>query len=223
MSATLSCSLRVIDACEAPISNSPCAGCHAGCCRAYAVPLTGRDIFRITAELRLPFWRFVCRWADPAGAIARGIAPHFRFDDDPTTPYVIALLQNESRAFPGTRKCVFLDEAATADGAPRGHCSIYKQRPIACRVFPARLDEQGNLAVHSELEPSGEQEQTAYSLCPKSWSTLDLDPRESLTNLRTCASEMELFRQIAARWNDEPGPWPLFPQFLELIYGALTK
>lgn len=220
MSATLSYELPVVDS---PTAASPCAGCHAGCCRAYAVPLTGRDIFRITSELKLPFWRFVCRWADHSASISQGIAPHFHFDDDPATPYVIGLLQNESRTFPGTRKCVFLDETTPAGSAPRGRCSIYAHRPIACRVFPARLDDQGGLAVHTEFEPPGDREHAAYALCARSWTVADLDPVESLSNLQECSAEMDLFHQVAARWNDEPGPWPLFPQFLEFIYGALAN
>lgn len=221
MTSTLRCDLPVL---KTSGSSTPCDGCHAGCCRAYAVPLTGHDIFRITTERKIPFWKYVCRWADPAGQISHGIAPHFFFDDDRAIPYVIGLLQDESRVFPGTRKCVFLDEMAAADGLPRprARCSIYEDRPVACRVFPARLDEAGNLAVHEKLERSGEREHEAYTLCPRTWSVADLDPREATTSLAECAAEMELFRRVAARWNDEPGPWPLFPEFLRFVYQALS-
>ncbi len=221
MSMTSTFSLPVI---ESPAASSPCAGCHAGCCRAYAVPLTGRDIFRIVTELKIPFWRFVCRWADPSGAIARDIAPHFRFDDDPRTPYVICLLQTESQLFPGTRKCCFLTESGPSGEAARGagRCSIYGHRPVACRIFPSRLDELGELAVHEVPEPSGEMQHAAYELCRRPWRVSDLDRDFALQNLRDCAAEMELFHTIANRWNDSPGPWPLFPDFLELIYTALA-
>jgi Fe-S-cluster containining protein len=175
-------------------------------------------------ELKIPFWKFVCRWADLSGAISRGIAPHFRFDDDPQTPYVICLLQNESRLYPGTRKCGFLTESGPNAGAPGGggRCSIYEQRPVACRVFPARLDELGELAVHEVPETAGEFPHEAYALCPRPWSVSDLDRETALQNLRECAAEMELFHAVANRWNDSPGPWPLFPDFLELIYTALA-
>jgi Fe-S-cluster containining protein len=209
---------------EAPASSSPCEGCHAGCCRAYAVPLTGRDIFRIVTELKLPFWNFVCRWADPLGAIARDIAPHFYFDDNPQTPYVICLLQNESRLFPGTRKCRFLDESSAAEASHgvMGRCSIYEHRPVACRVFPARLDELGELAVHEVPESPGELQHAAYELCPRPWSVSDLDSQAARQNLRECAEEMELFHSIGSRWNENPGSWRLFPQFLDLVYRALA-
>jgi Fe-S-cluster containining protein len=221
MSMTSTFPLPVI---ESPVTSSPCTSCHAGCCRAYAVPLTGRDIFRIVTELKIPFWKFVCRRSDPSGAISRGIAPYFRFDDDPRTPYVICLLQNESRLFPGTRKCGFLTESGPSAKAPRGigRCTIYAHRPVACRVFPSGLDELGELAVHEVPEPSGEFQHEAYELCPRPWSVADLDRDAALQTLRECAAEMELFHAVANRWNDSPGPWPLFPDFLELIYTAFS-
>jgi hypothetical protein len=204
--------------------SSPCAGCHAGCCRAYAVPLTGRDIFRIVTQRKVPFWKFVCRWADPSGRISQDIAPHFFFDDDRQTPYVITLLQTESRVFPGTRRCVFLNETEPSGGAPRGkgRCTIYEDRPVACRVFPARLDDAGNLAVHAVPAPSGESTHAAYQLCARPWSVADLDQDDAIKNLQECAREMDLFNAVARRWNDDPGPWPLFPDYLELIYTALA-
>ena len=208
---------------EAP-SASPCDGCHGGCCRAYAVPLTGRDIYKIVAELEIPFWDFVCRWADPAGDIAQNISPHFYFDDNPQTPYVICLLQNESRLFPGTRKCRFLNESAAADASHgvQGRCAIYEQRPVACRVFPARFDGLGELAVHEVPAAPAASEQAAYELCPRPWSVADLDSRTARRNLRECAGEMELFHSIASRWNENPGSWRLFPQFLDFVYRALA-
>ena len=208
---------------EAP-SSSPCSGCHAGCCRAYAVPLTGRDIFRIVTQKQVPFWRFVCRWADPSGRISRDIAPHFFFADDRQTPYVIALLQTESRVFPGTRRCVFLNESGPAGnaGGTTGRCAIYDNRPVACRVFPARLDEVGALAVHAVPEPTGESAHPAYKLCSRPWSVEDLNRDEALKSLKECGREMELFHAVARRWNDDPGPWPLFPDYLEMIYAALA-
>jgi Fe-S-cluster containining protein len=221
MSVTSSVSLPVI---ETPDTPSPCTGCHAGCCRGSALPLTGRDIFRIVTELRVPFSRFVRRWADPSCVLARGIAPHFFFDDDRQTPYVIGLRHTESRMFPGTRKCVFLEESP-ADGnasRPTGRCSIYERRPVGCRVFPSRLDEAGAWGTRAPPEPADERLHEAYRLCSRTWSVFDFDLEGALNDLRACRSEMELFHAIAHCWNAQPGPWPFFPDFLELIYTALA-
>ena len=64
---------------------SPCEDCHAGCCRSFAVPVSGADIMRIENGLGLSFWDFVCRWEDPDGRIALNYAPHFFFEDEPET------------------------------------------------------------------------------------------------------------------------------------------
>jgi len=221
MSLTSSGTLPVLGVPGAP---TPCTGCHAGCCRATAVLLTGRDIFRVVTDLKIPFWKFVCRWADPASTISRGVTPQFFFDDDRLTPYVIGLLQTESRAFPGTRKCVFLEEPAPSDNSPRatGRCSIYDDRPVGCRIFPATFDEAREFGVNAVPESVGERQHEEYRLCPRPWSVSDVDPEGALRNLRECQSELELLSAIARRWNDEPGPWPFFPDFLDLVYTALS-
>ena len=43
-----------------------------------------------------------------------------------------------------------------------------------------------------------------------------------LHDLRACRTEMELLHAIAHCWNTQPGPWPFFPDFLELVYTALA-
>ena len=60
---------------------APCQSCHAGCCRSFAVPITGADIVTIERRFGHSFWDFVCRWVDPEGKIARGRVPHFYFAD----------------------------------------------------------------------------------------------------------------------------------------------
>ncbi len=222
MSSTLSISLSVLDS-SAP--STPCVGCHAGCCRAQVVPLTGGDIFRIVTQLKVPFWKFVSRWADASCAISRGVAPHFFFNDDRRTPYVIGLLQTESRVFPGTRKCGFLGETTSTNAAPQGtgRCLIYEHRPLACRIFPSSVDEAGDMRALAVQRSPPELRHAVYDLCPHPWSISDIDPAAALQDLRDCADEMERFHAIAHRWNDQPGPWPMFPDFLELIYTALAR
>ena len=99
-------------------SNHICESCHAGCCRAFAVPVTGDDILRIERDIGLEFWDFVCRWADKDGQIARNHAPHFHFSDEPQTPFVICLAQEQSLFLGETAKCRFLVECPPDDEAP---------------------------------------------------------------------------------------------------------
>lgn len=201
---------------------TPCGGCHAGCCRAFAVPLTGSDVVRIIQEQRHSFAEFVCRWADLDGSISRQIAPQFRFEDDPETPFVIGLLQNESSAFPGTRKCRFLIETAehTGTGTSRSTCSIYESRPAACRVFPFRFEPSGSVGIQPDVTKNDGKSIPA-SLCPSAWNVSAEQRWQAEIDLGDCLQQMALFRLIAERWNAEPGPWPLFPAFIVDIYSRL--
>src|SRR5688572_20248052 len=132
---------------ELPVTG-PCETCHAGCCRSFAVPLTGADILRIERDLRIDFWDFVCRWADPEGRIARNVAPRFYFADQPRTPFVIGLMHAESHFLDGTTKCRFLIECEPEGPQPGlARCGIYESRPAACRTFPMKLDATGELAI----------------------------------------------------------------------------
>lgn len=199
---------------------SPCDGCAAGCCRAFAVPLTGFDIVRIMRRQGLGFWDFVARWEDAGGSISRGVAPHFHFADLPDVPFVIGLLHHESRAFPGATRCRFLQEREPTAEAPdgTGRCGMYADRPLACRIFPARIGPDGELGIAPVDEYGREERHEAYRLCPRSWTLDDLNAEEALRDLRTAAREMQHFKLAAELWNRRPLPWTAFPEFIRLVY-----
>lgn len=203
---------------------SPCEGCHAGCCRSFAVPVTGADILRIQRNLQLSFWEFVCRWEDPTGKIARNYAPHFRFADEPDTPFVICLSHSGSKNFPTTSKCAFLVEEAPTEEVPLGtaHCGIYENRPAACRAFPTKFNETEELAIIYDVPTSGRaaNQHPAYTLCPREWEPKDFDSLELLQHLAVAKFEMRFFHQIAAIWNRQPRQWGMFPAFLDLVYSS---
>lgn len=201
---------------------SPCHGCHAGCCRAFAVPVTGADVLRIERRLGLNFWEFACRWEDPDDAIAQGVVPHFYFEDAPGVPFVLSLMHVDSETFPGTTKCRFLEEEPQTTEQPMGraHCSIHGEHPMACRVFPTRLSQSGQLAVlydvpeHSQRDPQS----PAYRLCPRAWEPDDVDPVDGLANLAVMNFELQFFHQVATAWNRTPQSWMVFPEFLRMVY-----
>ncbi|MGH7199171.1 MAG: YkgJ family cysteine cluster protein, partial [Planctomycetaceae bacterium] len=205
---------------------SLCESCHAGCCRSFAVPVTGADLLRIERRLRLPFAEFACRWADPSGVIARNYAPHFYFDDEPHVPFVICLLHAPSAFLPGTTKCRFLVECPADADHPLGaaRCGIYEHRPGACRAFPTRLNETGDLAVIHDVPERGRAgDDPAYTLCPRPWTPDDLDPLETVQDLVITKYEMAFFHQLARLWNRSPRPWQVFPDFLRLVYAARVQ
>jgi Fe-S-cluster containining protein len=200
---------------------SQCATCHAGCCRAFVVPLTGADIMQIMSARKLSFWDFACRWADPQGTIALKYAPHFFFRDAPQTPYVISLIQEYSSQFPETTRCKFLVEGAQTPEQPLGisHCGIYGERPSACRVFPTKFDSADELAVLCDVPQSGKGDShPAYRLCPKKWEPQDVDPIRQVQDLVIARYEMNFFFKLARGWNARPGEWKSFPDFLQLVY-----
>ncbi|HID23018.1 MAG TPA: YkgJ family cysteine cluster protein [Planctomycetaceae bacterium] len=198
-----------------------CDGCHAGCCRTFAVPVTGADIIRICRATGLSFWDFVCRWADSDGHIAKDIAPHFHFPDDPQTPFVIALAHTASEVFPRTTKCRFLLECLPDPTHPlgQGRCQVYAHRPAACRAFPTKFDETGELALLQPVpEHARDANEPVYRLCPRPWEPADLDPVETPQSLAVLRYEMAFFGKVADLWNRSPLPWSAFPEFLEFVY-----
>lgn len=215
---------------------TPCDTCHAGCCRAFAVPVSGADILRLVRETGRSPWDFVCRWADPEGRIAGQFAPTFHFDDEPATPFVVCLRMDESKMFPGTRKCVFLSEEVTSEPAsssllpvlenhpPRAWCSVHKDRPGTCRAFPLTLSPDLDFAVLNQVPANGRGDgQAAYDLCPRAWTTDEIDPLDQMADLVVARYEMQYFQSLARSWNRKPGPWSLFPEFLKLVYATRVQ
>jgi len=200
---------------------SPCSDCHAGCCRSFAIPVTGADVLRIQRDLGLSFWDFAVRWADPYGQIARNHAPHIYFEDEPETPFVICLKHEDSQFAAGTSKCQFLMEGAPDADHPVGvaRCGIYHSRPVACRVFPTKLNDSGQLAVLYDVPERGRSgDDAAYTLCPRQWERSDVDSLQAVQDLVVAQHEMNFFHQLVALWNRNPGNWQVFPEFLTMVY-----
>jgi len=198
-----------------------CSGCHAGCCRSFAVPVSGADVLRIETRLGLSFWEFACRWADPEGMIARNYAPHFHFADEPETPFVICLRHDVSQLFPRSTRCQFLRESPPDAEHPlgTGTCGIYEHRPGACRAFPTKLNATGELTVIYDVPSYGRSSQDPiYSLCPRPWTPSDIDPLQAAEDVVVARYEMNFFHRLAESWNRTAGDWSVFPDFLRLVY-----
>jgi Fe-S-cluster containining protein len=198
-----------------------CDSCHAGCCRAFAVPVTGADIVAIKRRLGLPFDDFIRRLPDHSGRLANGAVPHFAFEDTPATPYVICLSQTRSEFHANSNKCRFLIECAPDEEFPlgRARCGIYGVRPSACRVFPTKFNATNDLAVVVDIpERLRQNANPAYTLCPRPWQPEDVDPIQAVQDLAVLKYELAFFWQVADLWNRSPKSWSAFPQFLEIVY-----
>jgi Fe-S-cluster containining protein len=198
-----------------------CDSCHGGCCRAFAVPVTGADIIAIRRKLGLPFEEFVRRTPDPSGRISNGAVPHFSFNDSPDTPYVICLTHAPSVFHARSTKCRFLIESQPDEEFPlgRARCGIYGVRPSACRVFPTKFNATNDLAIVCDI-PDRFRDNTnpAYTLCPRPWAPEDVDPIQAVQDLAVVTYELAFFRQVAELWNRAPASWSVFPQFLDIVY-----
>ncbi len=207
-------------------SNNLCDTCHAGCCRSYAVPLTGADIIRIEQDLNLSFWDFACRWEDAEGRISGNHAPQIYFKDEPETPFVICLSHTQSHFRKNTDKCRFLMESQPDEKHPLGvaRCSIYQSRPSTCRAFPTKLNQTGELAILSHVPESGRAgNDPIYNLCPEQWKPDQIDPIRSVQDLVVAQHEINFFRQLVESWNHNPQKWEFFPEFLHLVYSQRVQ
>ena len=203
--------------------STPCENCHAGCCRAFVVPLSGTDVLRLE-QTGLQFWDFAVRWADPDGQIAHRYAPHLFFEDTGDEPFVLGLMHEQSGVHPGTTRCRYLLESTPTAEAPLGRaaCSLYDKRPAACRAFPMRMDASRELVQLEPLHAMGRPSdpQPAYRLCPRSWQPHEVDVVETPGQLAAADAEMQFFHKVAALWNRNRGPWEAFPTFLHLVYAG---
>jgi Fe-S-cluster containining protein len=202
--------------------SSICRSCHAGCCRAYAVPITGADVLRLERSTGLGFWDFACRWEDHHGVISGSYAPQLYFEDEILTPFVLCLLHANSANAPGTAKCRFLEELPPDAASPLGNarCQVYESRPSACRVFPLKMQTVSPLTILSDVPPHGRPDDghEIYRLCPRAWQPGDVDPIQAPQDLAVAEYETSFFKQVAALWNERPGSWLKFPEFLHTVY-----
>ena len=200
--------------------------CHAGCCRAFAVPVTGADIVAIKRRLGLPFDDFIRRLPDHAGSPGERGRAALSFEDTPATPYVICLSHTRSEFHAELHKCRFLIECAPDEEFPVGarplrdlwraafrlpgvsHEIQRDQRPGSRRDIPERLRQNAN---------------PAYTLCPRPWQPEDVDPIQAVQDLAVLKYELAFFWQVADLWNRSPESWRAFPQFLEIVYSKRVR
>ena len=201
---------------------TPCEDCHGGCCRSFAVPVTGADVFRLTAATGLDFWDVACRWPDGDGRIGRKLAPALHFADEPG-PTVLCLVHESSSTLPGSTRCRFLTETGPTAEHPLGvgRCGQYEDRPAACRSFPTRFAPDGRLvSVHDVPDRGRGGTHPAYDLCPRPWSAEDVDPIEAPGRLAAARWEMDFFRTVAAAWNRAARPSAALPAYLKAVYAG---
>lgn len=165
------------------LPHNPCRNCSR-CCRAYLVPITGRDIWRIWRSQRLAPSKFSLpvevedKRPDAFRLVANG-EPH------------ILILDKAGELRPDS-PCVFLMQL------PGGfdRCAIYQDRPAACRAYPM-VPAAERVAVNPR------------ALCPpNSWSEVDTGKSTWRVIVREADLEYDVYSLVVAHWNDRVARYP---------------
>jgi Fe-S-cluster containining protein len=212
-----------------------CDTCHAGCCRAYHLFITVFDALLISRDLNLPIAEFVTMVPQNDEGVKRlgNLNRPIRFSDPgfEDTYFYIGLKRVESRLFPGTVKCFFLQEWHRAEpvaargnhpGATvAGRCGIYGSRPLMCRAYPSHLHPNGALGLIGNPKPAELVKTNAiYNLCPDKWDAASFgsDPTQVVHNLVLNRYEVEFQNKLIEEWNANPRPLRDFFPFAVACY-----
>lgn len=178
------------------LPHNPCRNCSR-CCRAYLVPITGRDIWRIWRSQRLAPSKFALsvemeeERPDAFRLVANG-------------DFQILILDKAGELRPDS-PCIFLMQL------PGGfdRCGIYQDRPSACRAYPM-VPAPERVAVNPK------------ALCPpNSWSEDDTGKENWRTIVREADLEYDVYSLVVAHWNDHVARHPDRPFALDEYCGFL--
>lgn len=212
-----------------------CDTCHAGCCRGYNLLITAFDALRISRDLSLPVGEFstlLSFSAEQSKRFENSFTP-IKLSDPGCSEkrYFLALRRIESKQFPGTVKCYFLNEWMREHDAPNreghtgkrviGRCSIYGSRPMMCRTYPTSLHNETPLGFISTPRPIDlADKHPIYQLCPEKWTAeaFSTDPTTVLHNLAVNRFEMEFYNRAISEFNKGGHKVAEFFPFMARLY-----
>lgn len=207
-----------------------CESCGSGCCRKYAIALTGYDILNISKTLSIDPSSFI--QLSPVEGVENieyqsKYTALFKFTDENSDIfYRFNLKMNESQLVPGTLKCQFLMEwhNDTLNPSVEGivaKCGIYSCRPFVCTAYPATFDvtEKRGIVKNIKNESS---EHPIYNLCPRKITDKDLSGSSDhiMQALIMRKYELEYFKNLAEYWNQNPGSTENFLNFIRKVYDS---
>ncbi len=208
-----------------------CSVCHGGCCRRYYVDVTGYDILNISKTLMMDIPSFVYTLAveDDEIELLEQESVLFKFTDDNCEKhYRFCLKKTDSLAYPGTLKCMFLQEwDAKILNYPEmndkliARCGIYGCRPLMCATFPTKYDLSGNFGFIPDPYTTCEKKShPALNLCPRSITSEDFRgcAEDTIKTLALQRYEIKFFRAMAEYWNNYPKSINDFYNFIQNAY-----
>jgi len=207
-----------------------CEICHGGCCRRYNPDITGIDMIKIAESLKVDinFFATALPVDEQTAAISHGKKPIFIFTDDNITRYYrFALKMEESLLFPGSYRCIFLNEFDAKKQESKvydniiARCGIYHIRPYTCRTFPVEFNpetKQTYVIDPHELFP--DDEEPAYKLCPRPVQRDDYREfqAEMIKTIVAKEYEKQFFLQLSEKWNQNPDSSDYFIDFMKREY-----
>lgn len=171
------------------------------CCRLYWVPLTHKDVVRISHKTGIPPQKFAV--AVPKEAVGEWELPAFYLSG--RREHYLALKKRVDGF------CFFVK----LEGG-KFVCSIYDVRPLTCRFYPY-VYVPGKIVKLELLED-------AVTFCPGVGRGPVYEPSREAEAALAREAEMEEYRSIVAAWNAlvlAGGVEPTFEKFLEfLLEGA---
>ncbi len=208
-----------------------CKTCHAGCCRRYNPHLWGSDIIKICRALNVDigFFATVVPMSEEKIKGLLEEVPLFMFADCGEDRYFSIVLKSvDSKYYPGTSKCVFLQEwQAELLGSEEltgiiGRCGIYSCRPVGCGAYPTKYDTaQKKVTVKDphlilEKEHIMVEDSSAYKLCARALTCDDYAAFEEdyVKSAVLSQHEREFFIEVAKKWNKKPDVSDNFYAFL---------
>ncbi len=207
-----------------------CDSCHGGCCRKYNPDITGIDMLKIAQSMKLDinFFATAIPVDDEYLRLALGKKPLFIFTDSKKEQYYrFSLKMEESILFPGTYKCIFINETDAKGLGSKlydniiSRCSIYHVRPLTCKTFPAQINPQtGQAVIFDPYKISSEEDNPAYRLCPGPVKMEDYKEfqEQMVKDLVAYDYEMLFFLKLAEKWNKNPDLSDYFIDFMEKEY-----
>ena len=206
-----------------------CNSCQGGCCRNFTVSLTGYDILNISKTLRVHPASFINIIEVEAGADIEYKSKHtalFRFSDyDKDKYYIFGIRMVESKLALGTAKCQFLVEWNLDEHNPSvdgiiARCGIYNCRPLLCAAFPTKFDETEKQGIMVNTSLFGQNfEHPIYKTCSRTLSQEDIsNPDEIMKILVLRKYELDYFKNLAIKWDENPGTLMEFFDFMTKAY-----
>lgn len=207
-----------------------CETCHAGCCRNFAIGLTGYDILNIHTTLKVDYSSFIqiipVQNEEDIKYQAK-YAALFRFSDCETGIYYrFSMRMSKSPIITDTIKCIFLMEWLNEPLNPsndkiNSKCGIYNCRPLICSTFPSKFDMTGKQGIIFNVNSSNlNQGNPIYNQCPRKITEQDIaDSKDQIMkNLIMRKYEGDYFQNLSDYWNQKPGTIKEFFAFIKNVY-----